>query len=290
MSRNIKALSKHLLMVLLGVQEPDLRALNELLRLAERNKVLLAFLRRAGVQGGLREVEERRYVAFIEWLGRVAEALESEGVEHIFIKLIRPAEYVPADIDVLVRPEDVTVAASTLEGLGLRILVKEPFTVTMGGQGVLVDLYTYPSFAHTIYLSPDVLWRGTRTEALSGVVIKVPSREGEVALAVSHAIYKEGVFTANDALTVMRWGSPHLSAYDEFFVGDAYRLSLSIITMVLEGRAVLPFKVSLALRAYLLGRKALRDKVFRRTLPRALAYLRDARAGIMLMKHLRTGQ
>lgn len=280
-------LSRHLVMVLLGVEQLDRNATRELIKLASKNNVLLALLRRAGIRGSLREAEEKRYSVFLNWLGRISNLLEETGVDHLFIKLIKPAEYVPADIDILVRPEDLPEVVASLGKLGLQILVKEPFTVTLGGKGALIDLYTYPSFAHIVYLDPSILWDSPRSVDVGGVTVRVPSLESEVVLALAHAVYKEGVLTANDVLMIILWYRAVTNLVKDAFIGDAYWLTLSVADAVLRGRACLPYRVPLSLRAYFFAKKTLRDRVFRRTLPIAFRYMRDPRLGVMFLKHLR---
>ncbi|HIC98099.1 MAG TPA: hypothetical protein EYP08_00090, partial [Pyrodictiaceae archaeon] len=111
----------------------------ECVRVVAENKVLLHFLRVLGIRDRIRFREEARYRRFVEGLSLVARALE--GLEHVFIKLRKPVVYVPADIDVLVDRSCVGKAVSRLVERGFRVVVVEPYSITLACKGIVVDVY-----------------------------------------------------------------------------------------------------------------------------------------------------
>jgi hypothetical protein len=67
-------------------------------------------------------------------------------------KFKKPFEHVSVDLDILVRVEDVSRAVRALVSRGFRVVVWEPYTVTLVRGGFIVDLYTHPSFAWVVYM------------------------------------------------------------------------------------------------------------------------------------------
>jgi hypothetical protein len=106
-------------------------------------------------------------------------------------------ECTPAVLDVLISVEDVLKAVGASVSRGFRVVVWEPYTVTLARSGFIVDLYTYPSFAWVVYMDGGRLLDCCVEEVdVGGLVAKALSREAEVAVAAAHAIYKEHlVFT-----------------------------------------------------------------------------------------------
>ena len=119
----------------------------ELLRDAERNKVLLEFAERANA-AEIAEAEKRKLKQVAEIAAEVHEALK--GVDHLFIKLAKPVRYVPADVDMLT--SQPKVAAANLAKRGYRLVVMEPYIITLRKNGINVDLYLHPSVGNIDFL------------------------------------------------------------------------------------------------------------------------------------------
>ena len=174
MSRN--SVSLRLLEVLGGSYRPCEDEMLELAEAARLNKLYLAYLRaiRDLLDNELAR-EEARYRWFVKNAVEVVEALR--GVNYALYKFRKPVEHVSVDLDILVGREDVPRATMMLCKRGFRIAVVEPYTVTLERRGFMVDLYTEPSFAWTVYMDGGRLLRdhveevevnGIQVQALTG--------------------------------------------------------------------------------------------------------------------------
>lgn len=219
-----------------------------IIELAKLNKVLLHVLRVVNYEGELRwGGQENGLRRVINVVSEVEDALN--GIEHAFIKLIKPVVYVPADVDVLVRRDQVLLAAARLIRRGYRLLLYEPYTITLVKDGINVDLYVHPSVADLIYArgGEDFLRLKTVGE-YHGVKVSTIDRSAEVVLTILHALYKEGIITLNDALTIINWLSDDaVNLCEQLRCGRAMELALSIVLSSIAGSLVLPYKLSMGL-------------------------------------------
>jgi len=266
--------SLRLLKVINGLYRPSI---DEARRLAERarlNKLYLAYLRRVGgVLGDELELEESRFRWFTRNALEVVRALK--GVDYALYKFRRPVDHVSVDLDILVNARDIPRAVKSLRKRGFRVIVSEPYTVTMGRRGFIVDLYTMPSFAWVVYMDGyKLIGEHSSDTELWGTTVRALSREAEVAVAAAHAVYKEHLVLLLDCLAAWKWLSGRAwRVAAELGVEDALRELLEACDLVKRGLAEAPYRLrphTLA-RAYL--GKALGDPVFRTTLPNALRYL-----------------
>jgi hypothetical protein len=207
----------------------------ELLRHAERNKVLLEFAEKTNA-AEIAEAEKRKLKRVAEVAAEVHEALKD--VEHVFIKLVKPVRYVPADVDVLTsRPKR---AAAALARRGYRLVVKEPYTITLKKNGINVDLYLHPSVGNIVFLRAELLRGEVREADFHGVRLPALRPPAETALAIAHAVYKEGEVTLNDVVTYLRWREGALEKCREWKCADAAGRFLAALHNVLTGRAPAP--------------------------------------------------
>ena len=54
-----------------------------------------------------------------------------KGVDYALYKFRRPVDYVSVDLDILVNARDIPRAVKPLQERGFRVIVSEPYTVTM---------------------------------------------------------------------------------------------------------------------------------------------------------------
>lgn len=220
-----------------------------IIELARLNKVLLHVLRAVNYDGELRQSQENGLRRVINMVSEVEDALN--GIEHAFIKLIKPVVYVPADVDVLVRRDQVLLAAARLIKRGYRLLLYEPYTITLVKDGINVDLYVHPSVADLTYArgGEDFLKLKTLGE-YHGIKVSAIDRSAEVVLTILHAIYKEGIVTLNDALTIITWlNDDAVRLCERLKCRRAMELALSIVLSSIAGSLVLPYKLSMGLWA-----------------------------------------
>jgi hypothetical protein len=207
----------------------------ELLKHAERNKVLLEFAERTHA-AEIINAEKRKLQKVAEVAAEVHETLKD--VDHVFIKLIKPVRYVPADVDVLTsRPKK---AAAILVRRGYKLVVKEPYTITLRKNGINVDFYLHPSVGNIVFLRAEQLRGEVRHADFHGVKLPALKPPAETALAIAHAVYKDGEVTLNDVVTYLRWLEGTLEKCGEWKCLDAAGRFLAALHDVLTGRAPAP--------------------------------------------------
>lgn len=260
------------------------RGPGECAQLAAENKALLAYLRASGADPAALEAEEARFRAFLAGLAEVSAALE--GVEHAFIKLRRPFPYVPSDLDVLVPAGQAERAASRLEALGLRAVVREPYCLTLAGRGLVVDLYAHPTLAGVVYADGGRLLEHAERASVWGVEVEALSEGAEAVLAAAHAVYKEGIVTLNDAAAVAMWlGRGGWGLAEELKCSGAVRYALSALARALTGGS-LPLRVPPPDWAALWASKLREDPLSRSTLLNAARAVASERAGRLALWRL----
>lgn len=258
---------------------------SELLEHAVKNKVEVSFLRSVGGASVLREYEER--------LGRVVSAVEEvsralDGLEYAFFKLVKPVEYVPADIDLLVGTGHVPEAVRRLKWLGFRVVVAEEYTVTMERGGIIVDLYTHPSIGGSlVFLDGSRLLNHRDVATYHGLRIPALEKGAEAVVTASHALLKENVFTLNDYYVMREWaGRGALELAEELGAAEAIKAALGLMDLVNRGALETPHKRPLPEWLRLLSVKVVRDRRTRATLPKALHALKDRRFGLLVISKL----
>jgi len=176
---------------------------------------------------------------------------------------------------VLVARNHVAKAVAGLGSRGFRVVVVEPFTVTLRRSGFIVDLYTYPAFAWIVYMDG---WRLVRDYSedfeVDGVWARCLTRDAEVVVAAAHAVYKEHIVLLLDCLTVKKWLSRKvLRLADEFMVRGSLDLVLAVCRGVEEGVVEAPYKIPLTRVVKLYLEKMREDPMFRGTSLNIVRYL-----------------
>ncbi len=279
-------MSKKVIDVIEGRYRPKSDEVDVLVRCARKNKVLLHFLRAAGIRSGVANEEERRFEATINTVRKISEVLK--GTEYVFFKFVKPIFYVPADIDILVEESYVGRAVRALVGLGFRVVVLEPYTITLTKEVAIVDIYTHPSIGGSlIYIDGRELFEHTRTIDFYGVEIPTLERYAEVVVSAAHAVYKEKLYTLNDYFTIRRWLSRRaLSLAEEVVCRDALNLSLRMNKQIEEELIEAPYRIPLAIWSGVLMQKLIKDKALRGSSMRILGSLFSSRAGSLLLSKL----
>ncbi|MEM2502471.1 MAG: hypothetical protein QXR02_07205 [Acidilobaceae archaeon] len=239
-------------------------SIGELTELAKLNKVLLGFLRRVGYEGPLRVVEENLYRRYMTEVVRVTKALQ--GLDYALYKFRKPIEHVSVDIDVLVRYEHLLKAVKALAGIGFRVEVLEPYTVTMVRGEAIVDLYTHPSFAWIVYLDGERLLEEVETIEVdpAGVEARALTVEAEAVATVAHAIYKEHMYLLLDYYVTREWlNTKALGLARELKAEEAVETALRLNEQIEKGLVEAPIKLKLPQTLKLLAGKFVRDPQFR---------------------------
>ena len=269
-----------LLKTLLGSYNPSGKEVERLAGVAKLNKLYLAYLRRVG--DSLRDEhirEEARYKWFTRNAAEVVGLLESIAATYALYKFRRPFEHVSVDLDILVRVEDVPRAVRTLVSRGFRVIVWEPYTVTLARGGFIVDLYTHPSFAWVVYMDGGRLLDCCVEEVDVGdLVAKALSREAEVAVAAAHAVYKEHLVLLMDCLVAWSWLNKRTwDIAAEHRVEESLEMLLKTCSLIRNNLVEAPcrLKPSIMLRAYM--GKLVNDPLIRGTLLNIAKYITSRR-------------
>jgi len=252
---------------------------------AAKNKVLLHFLRMLNVYNSIRFHEETKYRIFLRNLHIVAESLNN--LNYVFIKFRKPIVYVPSDIDILINRDDIEKAINRLGEKGFRIKIIEPYCITMVCKNSIVDFYVYPTIGGMIYLDAEKLIEHSEYISFNGLKIPVLKTYAEVLMTITHAIYKERIYTLNDYIVARTWFSEEvIDLARELSCINALEKALTIHRLVERQNFILPHKIPLAEWTSLLGSKILYDKLSRTTFFNFLKTFKDLRFGRLILSKL----
>jgi hypothetical protein len=218
--------------------------------------------------------EEARYRWFMKNTAEVIEVLEGVGATYALYKFRRPFDHVSVDLDILIRVEDVPKAVKALASRGFKVVVWEPYTVTLARNGFIVDLYTNPSFAWVVYMDGEKLLRCCVEEIeVNGLRARALSREAEVVVTAAHAIYKEHMVLLMDCLVTWAWTNRGArSLANELGADEALEALYNICRAIGAGHAEAPYRLGLGMVAKVLTKKLVEDPVFRATAINTLRY------------------
>ena len=212
--RNEKSQSA-LLVNLIGipnVRKPDLSQLKtenitNFLKLAEKNKIPLLFLREAASKIELEATKtmllkyEEKYERSIELTKFVASAFKKSDINYTFFKTMKPFPYVPSDVDVLFwTNSDLKKAVRTLTGEGCKVLAEDTYGVTMFSplHDLNIDLTTQIAVSGLIYVNKESLVNHTRELEFYGTTVKTLNSPADLVVVTAHSIFKEQMFTLSD--------------------------------------------------------------------------------------------
>ena len=263
----------------------DPQSIDEVLRVASLNKVLLHFLRATGFEGELRRREEARLENVVKVVERVAHIFRD--LDYAFFKLVKPVIYTPSDIDILIAYDDISSAFSRLRKLGFTVKVIEPYCITMVRGASIVDLYLHPTLGGIIYLDARKLLEHRRLADFHGIEIPTLETYAEALVSIAHAVYKERIYTLNDYATVKGWFSKRtLRLAEELECQQAVGEVLNTHRLVEKHNLTLPYRIPLARWLMVLKHKISHDKVARTTLLNMPEVLRDRRVGRLILSKL----
>jgi len=276
--------TKILINVLEGKKFPQIN-MDILINSASKNKVLLHLLRVLDFQGSLREHQEssiRRVLKVVQILSKLL-----KEYDYAFFKLVKPITYVPADVDLLVKADQITKVTRDLMKLGYRIEVKDPYCITLMRGDSIIDLYVHPSLGGVVFLNGQGLLEHTCTKEFNGIEVRSVESYAEALAAASHAIYKERIYTLNDFFTVEKWASKKtIRLAQELGCEDALKAAINLNKKIRLGLLEAPYKIPLPLWLAILAQKFQRDNLTRATSGSILKTLTNKRVGKLLKSKL----
>jgi len=256
--------------------------IDSLLEAAKKNKILLHVLRILNIQGSLRDPQEsamKRVLKTVDILSRIL-----SPYDYAFFKLVKPVSYVPADVDLLVSVGHFREVIREVIGLGYRVVVKDPYCVTLVRGGSIVDLYVYPSLGGMVFIDGQRLLEYAVISEFNGVEVRSLESYVESLVSACHAVYKERIYTLNDFFTVEEWTSKKtLRLAQEFNCDDALEIALELNRRIRLGLLGAPYKIPLFLWQALLLRKFQNDWLARSTSMNVLKVFKSKRAGKQLI-------
>ncbi len=260
---NVESNTLKLLKCLLGRRQYD--ACKKLSKLARLNKVYLQFLEACFPESREYAVELGRYMRALRTAVLVARELD--GLEYALFKFLRPVKYVPADVDFLVSSDCLVDAVKRLVSSGkFKIVDVDKYTVSLVGNGYIIDLYTHPSVGDMIFLDGEKLLRYRTTTYILGERVQTLDPCIDALVVAAHAVYKEHILTLNDVITFVTNSSENMwELAKELKCEDALKLVTCITASLLKGLVELPLKLGTA------SARVLLNKLFRDSLTRSTA-------------------
>lgn len=280
----MRGVTLKLLKTLEGSYSPAPEEIPALAEASRLNKLYLAFLRRVG--GVELQREEARFRRFMENAAEVATSLR--GLDYAFFKFSRPFDHVSVDLDVLVRRDHLGEAVGRLLRRNFKIVVAEPYTVTLERDGFVVDLYTHPSFAWLVYMDGGRLLEYAEDGEVWGAQARLLSRPAEVVVAAAHAVYKEHIYLLMDYFVVRRWLDKRVVRLaEELELGYALSVAEALNDAIDSGAVEAPYKLPAGLTAVALAERFTRFPAFRGTGLNLIKLIVTRRAPRLLVNRLR---
>lgn len=185
-------------------------ALDDLLKHAQKNKVLFYLLKRINHLPAplvpLKNSLETKSGRILKIIQAVSEALEERGIKYCIFKTLRPVPYIPPDMDVLIFHEDDMDRAAEIIKKKLRgrvySIANFDRSLYIERDDFYIDLYDEIHVADFTYISKNHLKAHLMKTKVNGKSVKVLEPEYELISLVGHAIFKEQVVTLLDRYSV----------------------------------------------------------------------------------------
>jgi len=276
--------TKTLINILEGRKFPQIKV-NSLIDGASKNKVLLHLLRALNIEGPLREQQEsdvKRVIKVVQILSKLL-----KNYDYAFFKLIKPVSYVPADLDLLVNVNQALKVAKEIIGLGYRVVVKDPYCITLKKVASIIDLYVHPSLGGVAFINGQRLLEYAHISEFNGFEVRSLERYAEALVAASHAIYKERIYTLNDFFTVEKWITKKtVKLAQELGCEIALKVAINLNRKIRLNQIETPYKIPFTTWLTILTQKFQNDKLARTTSINILKTLTSKRAGKLLASKL----
>jgi len=200
-----------------------------LVKWAKMNKVLYLLGKvNSDIQRHWRWQEQRkRYYLYLKVIPNIIQFLNSLGIRGLIVKTIKPFEYVPDDIDILIingDSEALETVVQELKRLGYFVRQRGTPEVTVrtyiNGMYVDLDIHTKMAAGPYEYIDKYYLWRRRKYLDINGVKVPIPSEPDNLIITATHAIMKEFKILLADIL--------HYLYLDESIVREASDISKSL--------------------------------------------------------------
>lgn len=167
---------------------------NDSLReLSRQNKIEMFYNKRCNIS---RVKDEEKYKMIIDTVCEFAELFNNK-IDYAIFKTLKPFPYIPSDIDILVRRNDIEKINKLLYNRRYTLLEKNRFCISIR-RDVTIDLYIEPSVSNIAYLRTDLLLEHIRDMEYNGISVTFLKPEAEIVGIISHSYFKEQMVTLND--------------------------------------------------------------------------------------------
>jgi len=177
------------------------------LRLAEKNKIPLLFLRAVApyleypsVSSTLLRYEER-YQRTLDLIKFVADLLEQEKISYTIFKTMKPFPYVPSDVDVLLQSdEDLKTVVKTLTAEGCIVLDNDLYGVTMFSPAheMNIDITIQVAVSGIVYVNKKLLFNHVSEVEFDGKTVRTLEPCVDLLVVTGHSVFKEQMYTLSD--------------------------------------------------------------------------------------------
>jgi len=177
----------------------DKLPLRQVLRVAEANGLLYPFCTKFLEETHTSEKsdlirtkirdESKELLRFVKTIKVVQHVLEKGDIDFMFIKLYRSMPYVPRDVDILLRREDLQAAVSLFRKNGFNVEAFSDVEIGCERPDLLkVDLYCGFYYVSLPFMDTKFLWANQRTVDICDVSCIVPSLEADFLSLVIHSL------------------------------------------------------------------------------------------------------
>lgn len=179
-----------------------------LLPLAVNNKVPVIFLEHALSKrqapksvAALYEKYLQRSRLVTDLIRRTHNTLTHAGTSYALFKTMKPFPFVTVDLDIILfSREDLRRAYVALRRAGAELAGFGPHSITLYSpqHDVGIDLHSEISISHMVYIDKKALAEHVVETEISGSAANVLDEPAELAVVLSHSLYKEQMFTLAD--------------------------------------------------------------------------------------------
>jgi thymidylate kinase len=180
------------------------------------------------------EICEGKKKRMIDAMRVILEKFSKNGIQFIVFKTFPSFEYVPADVDILVKQNDFEKACEILDKVSKakRVERATPWGIKKGvrfsiSEDLIVDLHSKIAWGEKAISNSDIFFRKVLKE-VDGMRIFVPRTVDELKILTSHCIYQHEYITLLDNY----WISSLVESTDDLQINNLDRNELFLIAII----------------------------------------------------------